>query len=202
MPKSALRFAHNKFLSLKNNFLDDFIFIHINKNGGTSISCALQIAQEHLTAQEKISKVGQYMWNKKYVFTVVRNPWDRIVSHYHYRVKTNQTSLRDLDVSFSQWIDLTLNQKNPFFYDKPKMFLPQYSWLSDLRGNIIVDNIIRFENLQAEFNSLLEKLDLSATLPHVKKTERGHYRDYFDSDSMKAVENYFGVDIDYFGYSF
>ena len=82
------------------------------------------------------------------------------------------------------------------------MFLPQYSWLSDSRGNIIVDNIIRFENLQAEFNSLLEKLDLSATLPHVKKTERGHYRDYFDSDSMKAVENYFSVDIDYFGYSF
>ena len=74
--------------SMKYRHLDRFVFIHINKTGGSSIAKALNIPSVHRTAQEKIEEIGQKNWDRKLTFTVVRNPWDKVVSLYHYRVKT------------------------------------------------------------------------------------------------------------------
>jgi len=38
--------------------MDGFLFIHINKTGGSSIEQALKIPQEHATAAEKIAELG------------------------------------------------------------------------------------------------------------------------------------------------
>ena len=69
----------------------DFIFIHINKTGGTSIEKALGLEKDHLTASEKKTAIGKQKWKKIYSFAFVRNPWDKVVSHYHHRVKMNIT---------------------------------------------------------------------------------------------------------------
>lgn len=40
----------------------DFIFIHINKTGGTSIEKALGLEKDHLTAAEKKAAIGKQKW--------------------------------------------------------------------------------------------------------------------------------------------
>jgi len=68
--------------SIKYRHFDRFVFIHINKTGGSSIEKALNIPLEHKTALEKISEIGHINWTMKHSFTVIRNPWDKVVSHY------------------------------------------------------------------------------------------------------------------------
>lgn len=201
--QSLLRLSKRRLLTFKNNYFDDYIFIHINKNGGTSISQALRIPQEHYTCLEKRRRVGKKAWDRKIKFSVIRNPWDRIVSLYCYRLKTNQTNLRSLNISFEKWINLVLVEQHSRFFDKPKMFMPQMNWLVDENDNTIVDIILKFEHLSEDFNNFTSQLDLTdIVLPHVNRTTRATYRSYFNEQTKDIVETFYSKDIKSFGYSY
>ena len=187
---------------MKHRHLDRFVFVHINKTGGSSVEKALKIPFEHKTALEIIEEIGRKNWDRKLTFTVIRNPWDKVVSHYHYRVKTNQTNLRDNPIEFKEWVERTYGNQDVHYYDDPKMFMPQMNWITDKNGNILVDEIIHFENLDDEFNEVLEKLGKNTTLPHVKSSNRGNYREYFDEETIEIVRSWFERDIERFGYQF
>jgi len=181
----------------------DFIFIHINKTGGTSIEKALGLEKDHLTASEKKTAIGKQKWKKIYSFAFVRNPWDKVVSHYHHRVKMNITDLRNGKVEFKDWVRLTYNDKDPYYYDNPRMFMPQVKWISDDQGRIIVKQVFRFERLNRDFNYLCEKLKLpNKKLPHFFQSERTDYRDYYNSDTADLIRQSFQKDIKKFGYQF
>ena len=187
---------------LKYHNFDRFIFIHINKTGGSSIEKALNIPSDHKTALEKAEEIGHKAWNKKFTFTVIRNPWDKVVSQYYYRLKTNQTDLQKNSIGFREWVIRAYGDQDVHYYDIPKMFMPQIDWITDENGNILVDEIIRFENLESEFNDVLEKLGKNVILPHVKKSNRGNYREYYDAGTIEIVRNWFQRDIERFGYQF
>lgn len=191
-----------KIKSIRYHHLNKFVFIHINKTGGSSVEKALNIPFEHKTALEKIEEIGQGNWSSKLTFTVIRNPWDKVVSHYHYRVQTNQTNLRDKPIAFKKWVQRTYGNQDPFYYDNPKMFMPQIDWISDKTGNILVDKIVRFENLDNEFIEVMKILGKNVTLPHVKSSKRRKYVDYYDEETVTIIQNWFRQDIKHFGYEF
>ena len=178
------------------------ILIHVNKTGGSSIGKALGMPLEHKTALEKIAQLGQKKWDNCYTFAVVRNPWDKVVSHYHYRVQTNQTGLAKTKIDFKQWVKLCYEQQHPTYYDKPKMFQPQTDWISDQQGKILVNQICRFETLNEDFLTLCKAIGKSAKLPHIKISDRGKYTDYYDDETAEIVRKWFKKDIDLFGYKF
>ena len=90
-----------------------FVFIHINKTAGVSIGKALGLEKQHLTAREYKNSLGNRRWDKMFKFTIVRNPWDKVVSHYFHRVKTNQTGLGNNPIGFKEWVKLTYSEQNP-----------------------------------------------------------------------------------------
>ena len=189
--------------ALKYRFVDGFIFIHINKTGGSSVEKALHIPTEHKTALEMIEETGIEYWERKFTFTIVRNPWDKVVSHYHYRVRTNQTGLLEARIEFTDWVKRTYGNQDGFYYDKPKMFMPQLKWISDTEENVLVDEILCFENLPEEFNKVLGKIGKkNVTLPHVKKSDRNKYQYYYDKETIEIVRAWFEMDIKTFGYQF
>ena len=194
--------TNNTFNKLRHKYLDGFVFIHINKTGGSSVQKALDIPFEHDTALEKIACMGLKRWEKKYSFAVVRNPWDKVVSHYHYRVLTNQTGLGANTIGFNQWVKRTYGEQDPTFYNNPKMFMPNIGWIADEQNNILVNKVIRFENLDTEFDEVCGELRLSVELPHVKKSKHNHYSRYYDQDTIQIVSEWFKSDIDAFGYQF
>ncbi len=183
-------------------YLERCVFVHINKTGGTSVGTALGLRFEHRTAEEKRAELGERSWSRKFRFAFVRNPWDRVASHYCYRVKTDQTGLGSGRVSFDEWTRLAYRDRDPTYCDKPKMFMPQLDWITDSQGRVLVDFIGRFESLDADFASICEHLAIRATLPHMKSSNKNDYRLYYDDESVGIVARCFARDIAQFGYTF
>mgnify|MGYP006109806165 CR=1 FL=1 len=186
----------------RERYLRPYVFIHINKTGGSSIEKALGVGLDHSTALEKYSQLGRKAWEKKYKFTIVRNPWDKVVSHYHYRVLTNQTGLKDKSISFDEWLKLCYVDRNPKFFDQAKMFQPQIKWLVDEHDQLLVDFVGRFENLGEDFRKICQSLNLKLTLGHKKKSNRQSYRDYYSSENRDLIADKFASDIQFFDYHF
>ena len=66
----------------------------------------------------------------------------------------------------------------------------------------MVDHVIRFENLADEWPAVAGKLGLPGTLPHINKSERGSYRDYYSPVLRRLAERCFSRDLERFDYSF
>ncbi len=181
----------------------DFIFIHINKTGGSSIEKALKLPFEHLTAVEKINEVGIEKWQQKFTFAFVRNPFDKVCSHYRYRVKTNQTQLKNKPLGFAEWVRLSYGEQDPFYCDKPKMFMPQTQWLCDSNGQLLVNQVYKFEHLNDDFAKFCKKLNIvGAQLPHLKASKSVDYKTFYDEETKDIVEQCFASDLKKFTYKF
>ncbi|MCT8341127.1 sulfotransferase family protein [Flavobacteriaceae bacterium TK19130] len=188
---------------LHSYFEKEYVFIHINKNGGSSIEKALgDIDQVHMDALTLKNFMGSETYNKKFSFAFVRNPYDRIVSQYHYRLGNNQTGIEDQSISFKDWLRITYVEKNPEFVNYPLMFQTQWDWVSDKHEEQLVDFIGRFETMQQDFDTICDRIGIPRkTLPHKRKSERKQEFDsYFDRESLDIVNRVFAVDFERFGY--
>ncbi len=198
------RLFHLKPQPLRQGKNGPFIFIHINKTGGTSIGKAIGLpVKSHLTAREIISKLGPQRWEEAYKFTFVRNPWDKVVSHYEYRRKKNKTQIATRRINFSDWVKMTYGEdKNPYFYNNAKSFQSQVEWLKDKNGNIRLDFIGKFESISEDFDHIKLALGVNAYLPHLNASRRSDYRSYYDDTTRAIIQHWFQDDIDIFGYRF
>jgi hypothetical protein len=175
-----------------------FELVHINKTGGTSIEAALDITHQHHTALEIRDRIGRQRWNDRFTFTIVRNPWDRAVSQYSWRYRTEKTEAP----TFDEWVKLAYEQMDPRYYYNPKMFMPQWFWIADEDGRNIVDFVGRFETLREDFATICARIGHATPLPHERPSEHAHYSTYYDDASRATIARWFAVDIDRFGYSF
>lgn len=191
-----------------------FIFIHIPKTGGTSVESALKLSLDHHDHQFYRKSFKNY--TDFFVFTVVRNPFDRAVSDYKWVTNTKYSypakQLKEMFVnkSFEYFLDNYYNLK----FKDVKRF-KNLNWFKnhhlthcreqiDLLNPIDdVDYIMRFENLQQDFDIVCEKIGIpQQQLPHKNKTNRKHYTEYYNDETKKIVAEKFSKDIEYFGYKF
>lgn len=185
---------------LRQRYIDNFVFIHINKTGGTSIDKALKLPLEHKTALEKIGELGRKEWDHRFTFAVVRNPWDKVVSHYHNRLRVDHQTLKQQPIDFKEWVKLAYGMRDPRYYDRPRMFMPQVDWICDEQGTILVNFVCHFENLNQDFEHVCRQLGKKATLPHLKASKRDSYQKYYDDETIAIVAHWFAEDIKRFNY--
>lgn len=174
------------------------IFVHIYKTGGTSIEHALRrftIPQpKHLRANLMREAMGEKRWNSCFKFSIVRNPWDRMLSSYSYRLMRGYTTP---DVTFEEFV-LGFDK-----HENQELFrITQQSWLVDSENKIIVDMVARFERLDEEWKKIQKRLLINIPLPHLNKTQHGNYQSYYTTETQKAVEDRFQKDVEAFGYTF
>jgi len=153
---------------------------------------------------------------------VVRNPYDKIISTYTYLKERRGV----VDKSFDEWFDFNIGDKGRFTSDILKLnessttsdiqkfketgepnvewqfWLPQYYWLS-YNGEIVIDKILKFENLEVEYNEFIKKNNFDLIpLEHFNRSEHDHYSTYFNSDQIKIVQRLYKKDLDTFNYKF
>ena len=185
-----------------------FIFIHINKTAGTSIEQALNSYGEKRIVPKnntdfKMSRQSQHFNYKEYreflgadyddyfKFTVIRNPFDRIVSYYFGRNAITN------GLNFSEWI--VDRYKNRNFQDFERMYSDYKHWIGEEK----MDLILRFENLSSDFEILKEKLNLNCELGfHNVTKNRVHYSKYYNDETRAIVKEFFRDEIKKFNYTF
>ena len=204
-----------------------FIFIHIPKCAGSSIRKALKNAGvlldwegpvrpehkakysinekwlHHLQAPALKSLLPENVWDTFFKFTFVRNPWDRLVSEYHFNKRMyainphfrlrrpEWTQSLDKSSNFDEWIKLGIE------YVRPSM-----GFISDENGKLLVDFVGRHENLQQDFQYACDRIGIHAELPHEMRSEHAAYRSYYSEDTKKVVQQHFAEEIDLFQYGF
>lgn len=188
--------------SIRQRYHDPFVFIHINKTGGSSISRALGIERQHMPAFCVRNLIGETAWQSKFKFSIVRNPWDRVVSQYHYRLQANQQNIQEQKLSFNDWVKAVYRDQSVDLINSYAMFMPQWYWLSDMDGKLIIDYIARFEMLERDIDYVLKKLNINGSIQHLRKSNRNHYREYFNNETVDIIAKWFDKDINHFGYSY
>lgn len=172
------------------------VFVHINKTAGTSIGSALGLKRHHRTASMIRDIVSDEIWNSYFKFAFVRNPWDRMVSMYEYRVRAK------LDIrpgeSFEEWI-WTSNEKRK--KEPLPLWGPQTAWFS-MDGENTLDFIGRFENIKRDWEVVCSYIGQSIELPRLNVSERRPYQTYYNSETKELVSEWHKEDIEMFGYRF
>ncbi len=215
-------------LSIKYNFL----FVHIAKTGGTSVRHALQplrwrdpwyYAQGLCHRLSKLSsdRIGmkfprhakailakealpEAFYEGLFKFTFVRNPWDLQVSSFHH-IRRSWPHLVEGREEFEDFLKWRLDPDRPFEPHIETSNQLQTDHLVDLRGNLIVDFLGRYENLQGDFETVCRQIGIEApALPHKRKaTDRGReYREYYTDETAELVARHFARDVELLGYGF
>jgi len=191
-----------------------FIFIHVIKTAGTSIREAITPnIKEHtiMSGHHSIKEIWKDKYKDYFKFAFIRNPWDRMVSNYFYFRRTNKSK---------HWFTKAFNSCDEFLngfdkFDKFQAIYPQSYWLenengdvkteylSSEDGNIKMDFIGKFENLQNDFDYICNKINVPLTkLPHMKETNYKHYSTYYNDKSIEKVANFYKKEIELGDYKF
>lgn len=184
-------------------------YLHIPKTAGTSILDWVRKSNSNIIQEweshPKNSTLKSVCPNN-ITFTVIRNPWDRMVSAYHYLrqislpegsswLKINNIN-EDNFPTFEEWICNLNNYKNPEHY----WFRPETSqgqWI-----DLPVEIFIRYENLEEDFKQVQDLFNCKNPLPHFYKSNRSSYKDYYNDQTKDIVTKFNEEDIDVFKYTY
>lgn len=190
-------------------YLDEhkLTFIHIPKCGGTSVSRwltnlgAVQRGGKHDGIQHVKPEYYHYT-----PFSVVRNPWSRLVSWFHYDTKINADKVargkgkgdygkqhQICKLGFDYWLNYGLDYKNTWFIHKT----PQYKWIP---ANI--EYIFKLETINEEFKVIQDLVGCNKPLQKKNTTKHKGYRSYYTPATMNLVANIYKRDIERFNYDF
>jgi len=191
----------------------EIVFVHVPKTGGASILqlClhhGIRIIDHDLRNPNYVSLTKYRSLNPNiYSFAIVRNPWDRVVSSYHYLRKggIKGEDMLDADRFVNQYRNFTQFVLNAFeareILDQIH-FRPQYKWISDERG-VIVDMVGRFERLQTSFSKWCKTIGLpNYKLPHVNRSAHRSYKEYFNEQTIEIIRKKYRKDLELFKYKF
>lgn len=206
-----------------------YVFIHIPKTGGTSLALALEAralkddimlgdtpkatrrrrrvrgAQargrlwKHSTLSDIEGLVPGPVLDRLFAFTLVRNPWDRAVSYYHWlRGQTFDHPAVHLarDLAFEPFV--THPQTTAAFRAAPAS---AYMRRSD--GSEQCAAYIRIEHFEQDATPLFTHLGFRLQLQRVNRSARvADYRGFFSDRATESVAQACAEDIARFNYRF
>lgn len=191
---------------------------HIPKSAGCSTRDALNpdavlhwspmLRQKDFCIQKYISE-NSYLNFFKIGF--VRNPWDRLVSCYHFFRQGNNHEWPKEDIreikkmqEFNEFNDFVLDFKdNQRWWMEKFHFLNQHTWTHSSEGKLCLDYLGKVETIQKDVDLICDIISIPRiTIKKLNKSKRGHYIDYYSKESKEIVSSVYEKDIEYFGYKF
>jgi hypothetical protein len=145
----------------------------------------------HMPAREIRNRVTIDIWKGYFKFCVERNPWDKVLSHYHMHAAREGSAL-----SLDEYLARGRLPVNYFRY-------------TDRSGKkLIVDRVLRYENLLSELREVFGQLNVpfNGTLGIAAKSnyraDRRPYQEVFNVEQRKLIEKAFAREIELHGYRF
>lgn len=205
-----------------------FIFIHVYRVGGQSVAAALQpysyepnryaarlpilrglgkarvaALREHyyghITARELEEALSPEVFATFFKFAFVRNPWDWLVSTYHYVLQRPKRP---------EYPEYELFQAPPGFdaylewRTQGGRTEPQSEFVLSDSGELLVDFVGRYETLAEDFSEVCRRIGVDSPLPHRNRSKHADFREYYTPATRSLVAEAYKDDIELFGYAF
>lgn len=181
-----------------------FLFIHIPKNAGTSVLKALGIQFRHHSDCAVFEASDPALFRNCYKFCFVRNPYDRLVSVYTYLQGGGagkvDKEFAELVKSYPDFESFVLNYLNEYNIHEHVLLKPQYLFIYGFNGDLKVDYIGRFENLEGDFGVVAEKIGVKKRLTKYNASKRKNYAEYYTDALYSKVSRLYKRDFELFGY--
>jgi hypothetical protein len=171
---------------------------------------------DHILAidmQNALSHTERDVWDSYVKFAIVRNPFDRIVSQYHYgkenndvRVIGDKESYWDTFDDFVKRLDDVWDIMKDLPHKEKSHYIPQYDFVYDTKGNLIVDYVLRFENFHADMKELCRltniNIDVAKLCQKCMTSSHNHYSRYLRNyKTIEIIQKLYKKDFDAFGYA-
>jgi len=166
------------------------IFIHIPKTAGTSIRHTFGFPKparsnlrfkKHYDLKQVEGYLGPECVRNSYVFTFVRNPWDRLFSAFLFRRRAFlQGRLKPLAgeekclSDFEFWIRF-MSKFNRI--DNCVVTKSQLSWITNIECQVQCDYLGRFEHLSEDYKKICQLLEIESK-PLLKRNVSIRQRQY------------------------
>lgn len=195
------------------------VYLEMPKVANTSIKASIfgyqnmedSITIQVIASEQIIHELGER--EKKYFkFTFVRNPFERLVSCYESKYKTDRKYLgKELEHLWFDYYLFGYMSKDEGFdafvrkvyripdYLKDFHFLPQYKIVYDKQGKCTVDFVGKVENIDEVYPKLQEKYGFD-DLPHMNQSTKKLWMDYYTKETARMVYRMYQKDIKAFGY--
>ncbi|WP_157033279.1 hypothetical protein [Loktanella sp. S4079] len=147
----------------------------------------------HIPARFARARMPKDIWDSYLKVAVDRNPWDKTLSHYHMFRNADWHRHYDPELTLDGYIDKGVYCHNAPFY-------------CDVEGNVIVDRVLRYDQLDQELPALFKELDIPYSgLPQAKagiRKDRRSYHDVFDGKQAQFIQNAFALEIRLHGWEY
>lgn len=201
-----------------------FAFVHIPKTGGTSFATAYDARaaaddiligdtpkarrRKHRLADvtvpgrlwkhSTLADVGDLVAADYFVCTLVRNPWDRMVSYYHW---LQTQSFDHHAVRLAQRADFATFLRDPEIQQSHQAW-PASRYVMRADGAVQCAAFVRLEHAE-DFAPVWDHLGFQLTMPLVNTSARDRdYRRYYRPEDADIVGEICAMDIAQFGYRF
>jgi hypothetical protein len=191
---------------------EKFIFIHIPKNSGTTMTELLQKTYEDTKLLMFCERDGinigidkMHLYHKvidkfipknildKYIkFCIIRNPYDKLYSAWNF-IKERH-GYNDVNDFIKYKLDENFIYGNEIIPGDARVhYRPQYTFVYDEQNNKFVDFIIRYENLNEDISKLNKKYNLHIPLYDNGNTQK-NYINFYNKDSINKINNLYKKD--------
>jgi Sulfotransferase family len=206
-----------------------YVFVHIPKTGGTSLALALEGRAmkddimlgdtpkarkrrhrvkgittkgrlwKHSTLSDIDGLVADGILDGLFAFTLVRNPWDRAVSYYHWLLAQ---SFDHPAVRLAQGMEFAGFVSHPATIRSFRQ-TPAASYMRRADGREHCDSYIRVEHFQQDSTPLVAHLGFAIDLPVSNTSDRySDFRRYYTDRTAQIIADCCADDVAAFGYSF
>lgn len=201
-----------------------FIFVHVQKTAGTSITevlgpLALQppagrirrlasdlrlvrdwrrhAFRKHSPLRRAERVLPPDVFRSFYKFAFVRNPWDRLVSWYEFILQDTSHKRHGGTRRLPGFEDFVRRELG-----RPRR--AQWWMLVGRDGALGIDFAGRFEHLETDMAAICGRLGIPyRPLPHVNRTvRRAPYQEYYSAELAALVRERWAPEIEAFGYLF
>jgi hypothetical protein len=148
----------------------------------------------HLPARLAKYRMPREIWDGYFKFCVERNPWDKTLSHFHM-LRKMMAENEKIDLDFDTYL-------------ARGRFCTNIEKYTDIHGNLMVDRVLRFENLNEELAEVFSRFGIpfDGTLGVNAKAnfrkDRRPYQEIYSENQRRIVENAFADEIQMHGYEF